>query len=693
MPSASERVNDRGATRAGSMRRIGSTVRALRAAWRLGRGSLRAARARRASWLTTVALLALLACEGSPTSSSAGSNEASLADAPRWLVRTEATGTWVVPEHLGTVHAWVDARVANVRFDERVFVEVFAPYGDTAIRTLHVMEHRGALGAFERWGADTIELFPAHGPEGRALTGPVLYRFRMQHDLGAGDVMVATPWEVLYGEGAPTPPVDDPWLPREPSTHSTEAIAREEREENVDASDEREIAREEWEENGGESGESERDEGDLPEVFFSPFEDPGAPIVRRIRALTERARRGERPRLDVAVMNVNDRELEDAIVEAHRAGVRVRVVHDGRKHRPAYDWYRGDDRLLAAGVPLLGVRRPGRGAMHDKIVLFDGAELGTGSMNFETGARFENHESFLFTREASLLAAYTERFEAIAGGVLRPRSHDAAARVSVTFAPDEEPHRVVGRLLDEARERIVVAMFTAKDVHYVEHGRPTSLHGKLVAAVARGVEVVAILDHGIHEASEHYGTITEDDPADEALAAAGVHVVLVDNPFGRYASMHHKTVVIDDAIAVTGAFNWYHDAAFLNDEDQLVWRDPRVARIFLGEMVDLLRRYDPSFDAGAWPHVEVELVVRHEGTRFGERLAVAGSLPELGAWRPEDAVVLDGADYPIWRTRLVLPIGLRFEAKAFVRGFDGLRWEHGPNRALRVPSEPGTIAW
>ncbi|MCU0676050.1 MAG: phospholipase D-like domain-containing protein [Myxococcota bacterium] len=647
-------------------------MRALRAAWRLGRGSLRAARARRAPWLTTFALLGLLACESSPTSSSSGSNEASLADAPRWLVRTEATGTWVVPEHLGTVHAWVDARVANVRFDKRVFVEVFAPYGDTAIRTLHVMEHRGPLGAFERWGADTIELFPAHGPEGRALTGPVLHRFRMQHDLGAGDVMVATPWEVLYGEGTPTPPVDDPWRPSEPSTRTSEAIAREEREENVDASGEREIAREDWAENGGESSESEHDEGDLPEVFFAPFEDPGAQIVRRIRALTERAQRGERPRLDVAVMNVNDRELEDAIVEAHRAGVRVRVVHDGRKHRPAYDWYRGDDRLLAAGVPLLGVRRPGRGAMHDKIVIFDGAELGTGSMNFETGARFENHESFLFTREASLLAAYAERFEAIAGGVLRPRSHYANARVSVTFAPDEEPHRVVGRLLDQARERIVVAMFTAKDVHYVEDGRPTSLHGKLVAAVARGVEVVAILDHGIHEASEHYGTITEDDPADEALAAAGVHVVLVDNPFGRYASMHHKTVVIDDAIAVTGAFNWYHDAAFLNDEDQLVWR---------------------SFDAGAWPHVEVELAVRHEGTRFGERLAVAGSLPELGAWRPEDAVVLDGTDYPIWRTRLALPIGVRFEAKAFVRGFDGLRWESGPNRALRVPSEPGTIAW
>lgn len=703
MPSASEdldrasvRGSDRTSVRAsvhasfrksGSKRRLDSTLRALRATWQLGRASLDAARARRAtSWLTTATLIALGACDA-PTSSMSATSQADarqLAAAPVWLVRTEATGTWVEPSHFGTVHAWVDARVANVRFDKRVFVEVFAPYGETAIRTLHVMEHRGSLGAFERWGADTIEMFPAHGPEGRALTGPVLHRFRMQHDLGAGDVMVSTPWEVLFGEGAPQPPVDDPWLPNEttnePSTAATNETSNDPSNEATSTS-------------SSTSSDAAANDDELPNVVFAPFEDPGAELVRRLRVLTDRAIRGERPRLDIAVMNVNDRELEDAIIDAHRAGVRVRVVHDGRKHRPSYGWYRGDDRLLAAGVPLLGVRRPGRGAMHDKIVLFDGAELGTGSMNFETGARFENHENFLFTHEPSLLEAYASRFEAIAGGVLRPRVHDASARVSVTFAPDEEPHRVVGRLLDEARARIVVAMFTAKDVHYVEDGRATSLHAKLGEAVARGVEVVAILDHGIHEASEHYGVITSDDPSDEALAAAGVHVVLVDNPFGRYASMHHKFVVIDDEIAVTGAFNWYHDAAFLNDEDQLVWRDPRVARIYLGEAVDLLRRYDPSFDPREWPHVEVELEVRYEGTRFGERLAVTGSLAELGMWRPEAAVLLEGNDYPIWRTHLRLPIGVRFEAKALVRGFDGPRWEPGPNRALRVPTEPGTIGW
>ncbi|MCA9617299.1 MAG: hypothetical protein KC586_31270, partial [Myxococcales bacterium] len=247
-------------------------------------------------------------------------------------------------------------------------------------------------------------------------------------------------------------------------------------------------------------------------------------------------------------------------------------------------------------------------------------------------------------------------------------------------------------LLDEAEARVVLMMFTAKDVTYEENGRPTSLLTKLKEAVARGVEVTAILDHGVHEASEHYGVITEDDPTDEALEAAGVHVVRVDNPYGRYAAMHHKVVVIDDAIAVTGAFNWYHDAAYLNDEDQLVWRDARVARTYLGEAVDLLHRYDPTFDATEWPSVEVTFEVRHDGTRWGEHLVVTGDLPELGAWSPDAGVELDGSAFPVWRVRVALPIGVRFEAKALVRG-DTTTWERGADRSLRVPSEPGTLRW
>lgn len=607
-----------------------------------------------------LATLALVACGTEAGSELEGSAASPLTLAPGWLVAPAGHGTWTDEGSPDVVFAWIDARVANVRYDKRVFVEVHAPYDDgTAIRTLLPTSYRGPDGDHDRWGTDAIELYPTGGPGGSSLAGPALYRFRVQHDIGAGETMVLTPWAPLFGDGAAAPPVDDVWAEALTSPVRT------------------------------------TDEGSLPEVHFAPFEDPGAALLARIAALTELARQEPEVRhtLHVAVYNVNDPELVAATIEAHRAGVEVRVLHDGRKHRPWYDWYFGDDQLLAAGVPLLGVRRQGTGAMHDKIVLIDGELVVTGSMNWEHGARFDNHENLLFTTERSVVAAYSRRFEALAGGprLARSSADDASARVSVSFAPDEEPHRVAGDLLDAAESRIVVAMFTAKDVVYEQDGARTSLLTKLAEAVARGVEVTALVDYGVHEASEFFGQVTEDDPTDEWLEAQGVNVVRVDNAFGRYASMHHKFVVIDDEVAVTGAFNWYYDAAFSNDEDQIVWRDRRVAELYLGEAIDMLRRYDPAFDASAWPSVELVLEVQHDGTSWGEQLAITGSLPSLGAWSPADAIQLDGAEFPTWRGRVTLPLGTRFEAKAVVLGHGGVRWEAGANRSLRAL--PGVSSW
>ena len=91
--------------------------------------------------------------------------------------------------------------------------------------------------------------------------------------------------------------------------------------------------------------------------------------------------------------------------------------------------------------------------------------------------------------------------------------------------------------------------------------------------------------------------ISPDDPADEWLESKGVRVVRADNPFGPYASMHHKLTVVDGEFLVTGAFNWYYDAAFLNAEDQVVRRERTLAANFRGELVDLLRRYDPGLSS------------------------------------------------------------------------------------------------
>ena len=204
----------------------------------------------------------------------------------------------------------------------------------------------------------------------------------------------------------------------------------------------------------------------------------------------------------------------------------------------------------------------------------------------------------------------------------------------------------------------------------------------------RGVKVTLITDFGIAEGGEYFGIISPDDPADEWLESKGVRVVRADNPFGPYASMHHKFTVVDGEVLVTGAFNWYYDAAFLNAEDQLVWRERTLAANFRGELVDLLRRYDPGYRAADWPATTLRFEVKHDRTQFGDTVALVGDLPELGAWNPARALVLDGKGWPIWVREIKLPAGVGLNYKLIVRHQNGaVTWQSGPNRPLRVPTD------
>jgi hypothetical protein len=585
--------------------------------------------------------------------------------APDWLVSPLGEGTWdeaakTVPDGrtFASVRGWVDARVANRRVHKRVFVEVAAPYGDAVIRTLLPAWFEATLdGGAERWGTDAIEVWPDGGPNGASLTGPVLYRLRVQEDPegDGGDAMYVTPWRRLYGSGEWAGPSPDPWAPGWQSPARPAASPA------------------------------------PPSVLYPPFDDAGAAVAARIDRVI--AAKASDPQgihtVHAAVFNINDPRVTDRLIAAHRAGVDVRLVTEATKLRPWSFWQTEDDRLLAAGVPLLAVRRPGRGSMHLKLALFDGRVVETGSFNWEVGSSTENHEDVVFLEDPGLVAAYADRFEAVAGGVLRPRSEaaDPGSPASISFAPDERPYAIAGDLIDAARERLSIAMFTAKDVEWAEGGRTLSLWGKLGDAAARGVRVTLVTDFGVAEGGDYFGVTSPDDPADERLEGLGVRVVRADNPFGTYASMHHKFMVADGEVVAVGAFNWYWDAAYLNDEDQVVLRDPSLAADFEGEFADLLARYDPGFVPSEWPTVEVRFAVTHAGTLPGDTVVLVGDAPELGAWDPAAGVGCDPSAWPTWTASVRLAAGVRVRFKAAVRHPDGsVSWEAGDDRTLRAPT-------
>ncbi|MBT9392007.1 hypothetical protein KLP40_02420 [Hymenobacter sp. NST-14] len=132
-------------------------------------------------------------------------------------------------------------------------------------------------------------------------------------------------------------------------------------------------------------------------AFFSPREE----CVAGIREFIADARRT----LDVCVFTVADDRLTEALLAAHRRGVRVRLLTDNEK---LYD--KGSDvrALHAAGVPVRVDRTANH--MHHKFALADDAWLLTGSYNWTRSAAEYNLENLLITPDAHLVSRYAAEF-------------------------------------------------------------------------------------------------------------------------------------------------------------------------------------------------------------------------------------------------------------------------------------------
>jgi len=134
------------------------------------------------------------------------------------------------------------------------------------------------------------------------------------------------------------------------------------------------------------------------EALFSPGDDcPG-----RIRGLLAGSRRS----VDICVFTITDDRLSSAILDAHRRGVRVRIITDDEK---ATDRGSDADRLAEAGIELRTDRSSYH--MHHKFALFDGSILLTGSYNWTRTAADSNEENFVITDESRLIKPFAKLFE------------------------------------------------------------------------------------------------------------------------------------------------------------------------------------------------------------------------------------------------------------------------------------------
>jgi phosphatidylserine/phosphatidylglycerophosphate/cardiolipin synthase-like enzyme len=269
--------------------------------------------------------------------------------------------------------------------------------------------------------------------------------------------------------------------------------------------------------------------------------------------------------VDVAIYDLNLWSVRDALINAHRGGVQVRLVSesDNMDEPEIQD-------LEDAGIQVLGDRR--EGLMHDKFVIIDRLEVWTGSMNFTTGGGYMDHNNLIRLRSSQLAEDYTHEFEQMfiddhfgtrkTSSTPNPTITLDGSLIEVYFSPEDGTLGHILTAINSARESIyfMAYSFTSDE-----------LAQALIERYQAGVKVAGVFDKDQY----HSNAGTEF----ETLLNAGMDVRLDGNP----RLMHHKVIIIDQQVVITGSYNFSNNAEQHNDENSLIIHNQDIATQYLAE--------------------------------------------------------------------------------------------------------------
>lgn len=305
-------------------------------------------------------------------------------------------------------------------------------------------------------------------------------------------------------------------------------------------------------------------EGAFWEVYFTSQCQPELRLSELIRS----ARR----EIHLACYELDNPEVINALI-SRKGKLDIRVVTETDN---SGSW--GVSRLRDAGIPVrTDDRKP---LMHNKFVVIDDSVVWTGSYNLtERGAQL-NYDNAIVIFSPSLASNYEAEFSEMWEGKFgagSPRNTQCcfmldSVQVENYFAPEDG---VAARLISEinlARKEIRFMVYSFTDKSIAE-------------AMARKRE----------EGLRVEGVFNRRQEGDEStvyplLAERGVSVYF--SPGER--TLHHKVMIIDSSVVITGSYNFTKSANTKNDENILIIRSPQLARAYLEEYERIRARSAPA---------------------------------------------------------------------------------------------------
>jgi phosphatidylserine/phosphatidylglycerophosphate/cardiolipin synthase-like enzyme len=276
--------------------------------------------------------------------------------------------------------------------------------------------------------------------------------------------------------------------------------------------------------------------------------------------------------LDVCAYQLDLENVAQALVSAKKRGVAVRMVTD-----TDYVDENAVKILKQGGIKVVDDQR--NAIMHNKFLVIDGEWVWAGSWNLTVNCTYRNNNNAQLIHSPELAKNYQTKFNAMfedgqfgpkrKSGTTTPVLTINGVRVENYFSPE-----------DKISTKLVPLIKTAKkSIHFLAFSFTHEEIGKAMLTQAKnGVEVRGVFENvGSDTKYSEYG----------AMKQAKLDVLTDGNPY----TMHHKVIIIDGEIVVTGSYNFSASADEDNDENLLIFYSPAIASQYEAEF---LRVYETA---------------------------------------------------------------------------------------------------
>jgi phosphatidylserine/phosphatidylglycerophosphate/cardiolipin synthase-like enzyme len=263
--------------------------------------------------------------------------------------------------------------------------------------------------------------------------------------------------------------------------------------------------------------------------------------------------------------------VAEALIAARQRGVDVRWVTDD-EHGLEADQEPGRGQFAMLQEAGIEVRSDSRSAlMHNKFWIFDGQIVWTGSTNITENSVFKQDNNTIVIQSPALAAIYEREFQEMWEGQFGPSSPSHldeqvtvlnGSQIVVVFT-SEDPAlaNAIVPIVNSATKNIRFMAFSFTD---------SPLADAMSQRAQAGVDVAGVF--------ETVGSETEAGEL-KTLMCRKLSVRQDGNP----SFLHHKVIIVDERIVITGSMNFSANAEESNDENVIIVDNAEIARLYLQE--------------------------------------------------------------------------------------------------------------